>query len=193
MSNAQAREAQRQINQIRQSSEYKRLSNQKGYSRRLEVLNDRITNLQKAANHIVPAQKVKLSQPKISPAAQRALEQRQAQRAAAVKAAEQRRATARTIALAKRTPKKAGTPKKAAPKKAVPKASVPREEEFLQSRDELETVIDELEHDEASTDVDDVEDLDDIEEDLPAGRDTTRSLLELENDLDDLELEDDLQ
>jgi len=102
----------------------------------------------------------------------------------------------------KEEPKKVApkaTPKKEEPKKVAPKAEPKKEEPkltesaFLEQESMDNIVHDDLEDDfgEGSEDVDDVEELKDIEGDLPEGRDRPRSLQALEAELDDLE--DDLE
>lgn len=175
-SNTKAREAQREINQIRSSSEYRRLVGRAGYSRRREVLEARIATLQKSVNHQVPVAKAKVVPPKVSASQAKIDQQRRDHRAAAAKAAVQRRDIARKRNQAKRNV--AVAPKKTAPVRRVV------EPEPLDNFD-----LD----DELSTDVEDVEDLVDIENDLPEGRETQESLADLEDELDDLEIEDDFE
>lgn len=183
MSNAQA-QAQIELNNIRGSMEYKRLRSNGSNPDRLAVLNARIVQLQKIVN--VPTVTTKSSPVSTTTPKARAI------------AKTSPKASPKTIAKPTRVVTKVTIKKQDLPPPPPPPSppSSPvsldlTESGFLEreSIDNINTAL--LDSDQASTDVDDVEDLDDIESGLPVGRDRQRTLETLEAELDDLE--DDLE
>lgn len=190
MSNAHA-QAQVELNNIRGSMEYKRLRSNGSNPDRLAALNDRILQLQKIVN--VPTGAVAKATPNASPKA--SLKASPKARAAVVKGTP--KASPKTAAKPARVvtnvtiKKQNSPPSPPSPPPSSPVSMDLTESAFLEreSIDNINTTL--VESDQTSTDVDDVEDLDDIESGLPVGRDRQRTLEALEAELEDLE--DDLE
>lgn len=183
MSNARA-QAQVELNNIRGSMEYKRLRSNGSNPDRLAVLNARISQLQKIVN--VPTSTVA---PKARAAVKAAPKASPKARAAVPKAVPKP-----VRVVTKVTIKKEELPSPPPPLSPSPPSpiSVELTESGFLERESIDNINSTLvESDQASTDVDDVEDLDDIESGLPVGRDRQRTLETLEAELEDLE--DDLE